>query len=256
MHAPDPASSGTLPLAAADMLARLRARRPRVHCITNNVAQHFTANVLLAIGASPSMTIAPQEIGDFAARADSLLVNLGTFDEERRSAVDIALDQARKNGRRWVLDPVLIDVSAPRAAYARLLVTRAPAAIRLNEVEFTALAMTKDPAAFAQKEKIVVGITGESDLVTDGARRIDIRNGHALMGRITAMGCAASALVAAALAVEDDPFIATAAALLVFGVAGEVAAESANGPGAFAVALIDSLFNLQRDALQERAKVS
>lgn len=255
MHAPD-ASSGTLPLVAADILARLRGSRPRIHCITNNVAQNFTANVLLAIGAIPSMTIAPQEIGDFAARADALLVNLGTFDAERRSAVEIALDTAQEQGRRWVLDPVLIDVSEPRAAYARSLVTRAPAAIRLNGAEFTALARAKDPAAFAAKERTVIGITGESDLVTDGARRIDIGNGHALMGRVTAMGCAASALVAAALAVESDPFIATAAALLVFGLAGEIAAEGAHGPGSFAVAFIDSLFNLERDALQERARVN
>ena len=75
-------------------MARLRARAPRVHCITNAVAQNFTANVLLAAGCVPSMTISPEEIAQFVARADALLVNLGTFDAERREAVRIAREDA------------------------------------------------------------------------------------------------------------------------------------------------------------------
>src|SRR4030088_1218525 len=100
MHAPR-----DLPHIAADVLARIRARRPRVHCITNAVAQNFSANTLLAVGAVPSMTIAADEIADFVARADALLINLGTLDPERRIAIDLALAAA---GERvpWILDPV------------------------------------------------------------------------------------------------------------------------------------------------------
>ena len=87
-----------LPLVSADILARIRARRPRVHCITNAVAQNFTANMLLAAGAVPSMTIAPDEIADFVARADALLVNLGTLDPERRDAIDIAIADGGRTG--------------------------------------------------------------------------------------------------------------------------------------------------------------
>ena len=137
MHGSPHALSGDLPAIAADMIVRLRERAPRVHCITNTVAQAFTANILLAAGAIPSMTIAPQEVSDFAARADALLVNLGTFDSERRAAIDIALEQVTQRTRPWVLDPVLIDVSHPRAAYARALAGRKPAVIRLNAAEFS-----------------------------------------------------------------------------------------------------------------------
>jgi len=83
------ALAGELPHIASDLLTRLRARAPRVHCVTNAVAQHFTANVLLAAGAIPSMTISADEIGAFVARADALLVNLGTFDAERRAAAGL-----------------------------------------------------------------------------------------------------------------------------------------------------------------------
>src|SRR5436190_6244062 len=140
-----------LPHITADILTRLRAQAPRVHCITNAVAQTFTANTLLAAGAIPSMTIAKGEVGAFVARADALLVNLGTFDAERRDAATAALEVASERRTPWVLDPVFIDRSEPRAAYAQTLVAQNPDAIRLNAVEFTALSGNDaDDAALSQ----------------------------------------------------------------------------------------------------------
>src|SRR5258707_1928367 len=94
-----------LPEFAADILARLRARSPRVHCITNAVAQNFTANALLAVGAVPSMTVPPDEIAEFVARADALLGNLGTLDQEPRQAAHIAIEVERDELRPPVLGP-------------------------------------------------------------------------------------------------------------------------------------------------------
>jgi hydroxyethylthiazole kinase len=245
---------------AADVLARMRDRAPRVHCITNTVAQNFTANVLLAAGAVPSMTISPEEIASFVASADALLVNLGTFDAERRAAVDSALSAVEKARKPWVLDPVFIDRSPARAAFARTLLARRPAAVRLNRSEFVTLfggdAADEAVAQAAQTSGTVVALTGGTDLVTDGARRATIRNGHPLMGLVTAMGCAGSALLGAALAVESDTWLAAVAALAAFGVAGEIAGMGVAGPGNFATAIIDVLHGLDRAALRARIKVS
>jgi hydroxyethylthiazole kinase len=249
-----------LPHITADILARLRARSPRVHCITNAVAQTFTANVLLAAGAIPSMTLSPDEIGAFVARADALLINLGTFDQGRREAAAAALEVASEEGVPWVLDPVFIDRSEPRAAYARSLVTHKPRAIRLNRAEFAALAGTEAEgdalARFALDTLAVLAMTGAVDQVADGARQVALENGHPLMARVTAMGCAASALVGAFIAVEGDALVATAAALLAFGVAGEVAGAKANGPGSLATGIIDALHALDRDTLKLCARVT
>ena len=245
---------------AADVLARVRDRGPRVHCITNTVAQQYTANMLLAAGAVPSMTIAQEEIVSFVASADALLVNLGTFDAERRGAIDVALGAANAARMRWVLDPVFIELAPARAHFARELVTRGPTAVRLNTAEFAALSggdATGDaPVRFAKSHGTVVALTGGVDSVTDGGRRTAIANGHPLMGLVTAMGCAGSALVCAALAVETDPWLATTAALIALGVAGEVAAEAARGPGSFASAIIDALHSLDRATLRARTVVS
>ena len=248
-----------LPHITADILARLRVRAPRVHCITNSVAQAFTANTLLAAGAVPSMTLAADEIGAFVARAGALLINLGTFDEERREAVAAALEIASEDGIPWVLDPVFIDRSEPRAAYAKSLVAQKPRAIRLNRAEFAALSGAEpDDAALTRytlDTLAVVALTGTIDRITDGAKVVSIENGHPLMARVTAMGCAASALNAAFLAIENDPFVATAAALLAFGVAGGIAGERASGPGSFPAALLDALYALDKHTLEEKARV-
>jgi hydroxyethylthiazole kinase len=244
---------------AATVLQRIRERSPRVHCITNTVAQQFTANVLLAAGAVPSMTLSPQEIGNFVAGADALLVNLGTFDAERRAAVAAALDAAVARGKPWLLDPVFIERSELRADFARALVERKPAVVRLNQAEFSALSGNDQaghaPGRFAKAHGTVVALTGRVDIVADGARRLKIANGDPLMGQVTAMGCAGSALLCAALAVEPDPWLATIAALTSFGVAGEVAARDATGPGSFAVAIIDALHRLDSAILRMHVKV-
>jgi hydroxyethylthiazole kinase len=256
MHAP----VADLADSAAAVLARLRDRAPLVHCITNTVAQNYTANALLAAGAVPSMTISPEEIESFVAAADALLVNLGTFDAERRSAVDAALGAAEAARTPWVLDPVFVDRSPGRAAFARTLVARGPAAVRLNHSEFAALfggEASDDVAVRAAKTHgAVVALTGGIDFVTDGARRAALHNGHPLMGLVTAMGCAGSALVAAASAVEADAWLAAIAALAALGVAGEIAGATAAGPGSFAVAIIDALHDLDRATLRARIKVT
>jgi hydroxyethylthiazole kinase len=244
---------------AATVLQRIRAQSPRVHCITNTVAQQFTANVLLAAGAVPSMTLSPQEIGTFVAGADALLVNLGTFDVERRAAVETALRAAAAHGKPWLLDPVFIERSPARAEFARTLVGGKPAVVRLNAAEFAALSDGDQagdaPGRFAKVHGTIVALTGRVDIVADGARRVKIANGDPLMGQVTAMGCAGSALICAALAVERDAWLATIAALTAFGVAGEVASRDAAGPGSFAVAIIDALHRLDSATLRTHVRV-
>lgn len=255
MHAP-------LELAdiAADVLARVRDRSPRVHCITNTVAQAYTANMLLAAGALPSMTISPEEIVSFLAGADALLVNLGTFDAERRTAIDVALGAVKAARMPWVLDPVFIESSPGRAEFARELLARGPTVVRLNPAEFAPLfggdPIDETASRVAAACTTVVAVTGDTDIVTDGPRRIAIGNGHSLMALVTAMGCAASALVGAALAVETDPWLAAISAVSALGIAGEIAGSTARGPGSFAAAVIDALHTLDRATLRARTRVS
>ena len=245
---------------AADVLARVRERAPRVHCITNSVAQQYTANMLLAAGAVPSMTISAEEIGAFVAGADALLVNLGTFDRERRSAIEVAVKTAAEKELPWLVDPVFVDRSPGRAQFGRALLAARPSVVRLNHTEFAALSGDRaegDAAErFAQANATIVALTGDVDIVSDGRRRIAIANGDPLMTAVTAMGCAGAAFVCAALAVEVDAWLATLAALAAFGVAGEVAAQAAHGPGSFAVGMIDALHRLDRATLRARVKAS
>ncbi|MEO1092576.1 MAG: hydroxyethylthiazole kinase [Pseudomonadota bacterium] len=236
--------------ATARVLAALRQRRPQVHALTSPVAQALTANLLLAAGAKPSLSQAPGEIEAFAENTDALLINLGMFDASRAEAARRALPILERRRVPWVLDPVKVERSTGRFAFAEELVARGPQVLRGNAAEIPLFETIVD------RQATVIAKTGAEDRIEAGKRWILVENGHPLMAAVTAVGCAGGALVAAFLAVEPDAFIATGAALLAIAVAGEIAGEHVDGPGSFQPALIDALYALDAAALEARARVS
>lgn len=233
---------------AGMLLERVRERRPRVHCLTNSVVQKFTADGLTALGCIPSMTQSPDEVADFAGGADALLVNLGTLDPARRDAIELALDAFQPTGRPWALDPVHCEVSTLRLAFARSLLARGPSVVRGNAAEMAVIG--KAPAGTVRVT------TGAVDRLHCGARALDVGNGHPTMAKVTGTGCLAGAFVASVLVVGDDPLTSAAAALTVYGVCAEIAAQTARGPGSFAVALLDAIANVTPDEVGERGRVA
>jgi hydroxyethylthiazole kinase len=163
-------------------------------------------------------------------------------------------------GKPWVLDPVFVDASPGRLHLAHLCLAGRPSVLRCNAAEFAALA-GREPTSDAVREyaaslQIVVALTGPVDHVTDGPRSVFIENGHPFMARTTAMGCAATALVAAFAALSpEDALGATAGALVAIGVAGEMAGETAQGPGSFPAAFLDALDRLDEALIARRARV-
>lgn len=246
-------TSHDLAAACAASLAALAETAPRVHCLTSPVAMPLTANLLLAVGARPSMTQSGDQLGEFIAVSGALSVNLGMLDETRRQAIDAALTAAAAHGVPWVLDPVKVNVSPDRRDYALELLSRRPAVVRGNAREIAALAGGDDPALLAREFGCTVAATGAEDVVSDGERRSMLAGGSPLLDRTVACGCALSALVAAFLAVERDPFAAAAQALLAMKVAGERAARTARGPGSLPAALLDELYALDAARLRREA---
>ena len=148
----------------------------------------------------------------------------------------------------------------PREVFARTLIGSRPGVIRLNRQEFTTLAAAPPDGdacmRYAGEHETVIALTGTIDVLADGARQATVANGDALMTKVTAMGCAGSALVAACLAVESDAWLAAVAGLVLIGVAGEVAAASAGGPGSLAVGILDALHQLDTATVMARARVT
>ena len=256
------------PIDPATHLARLRERAPLIHNITNLVAMNPMANVLLALGASPAMVHAREEAAEFATLADALTVNIGTLSPQWVAAMEEAAEAARLAGKPWVLDPVAVGATAYRRAAGQRLLERRPTVIRGNASEILALEAggaggrgvdSSDPVeaaeqaavALARRLDAVVAVTGEVDRVTDGRRLARIPGGHALMPRVTTLGCALTGVVAAFLVGAEDPFAATVAALACYGEAGRQAGAVAAGPGSFAVAFLDALHALDSQQLSD-----
>jgi len=259
--------------AAAAALAAVRERRVLVHSITNYVVMNSTANVLLAAGASPVMAHAREEVEEMAALAGAVVLNIGTLSPAWVEAMRLAGAAANRHGVPVVLDPVGSGATTYRTATARSLAGELEiAVIRANPSEILSVAgldattrgvdaahdvgqAARVGAELAQRLGCAVAITGEVDLTTDGARVLEIRSGHPLMGHVTGTGCAATVLVAAFCAVEADPAVAAAGALAYFGIAGERAAERAAGPGSFQVALYDALAAISPAELAAAARI-
>ncbi|MDX6748355.1 hydroxyethylthiazole kinase [Geminicoccaceae bacterium 1502E] len=241
----------------ATPLTRLRAERPRVHVLTNFVAMNVSANVLLALGAVPSMTFRADTVADFVRSARALVVNLGMLDPEREAAIGQAVPAASVLGLPWVLDPVKVERSGPRRDLALRLLRMRPAVLRANAAEVETLAGLKGREGaerLAREFDCVVALTGATDIVTDGEQTVQLAGGSPLMDRVTAMGCAASAVVGAFLAVERDAFGAALAALASFAAAGGIAAGRARGPGSFEPELLDALFALEPGQIMEKVE--
>ncbi len=251
----------TLPGKAAELLQRLRKERPRVHALTNTAAQVLTANLLLAAGAIPSLTIAPEEVAAFSGMSKALLVNLGTLDDDRRAAFPIAIRTMQAKERPWVLDPVFVESSPSRLDTALNLLAEKPTVLRCNATEFMAITGLPDASAnhirrYATEHDLTIAVTGASDIVSDGQRVISTHNGHPLMARTTAMGCAGTALIAAFCSLAEDPFEAAAAALVILGIVGEITGKKVAGPGTFPASFIDELYNVDLQIIEKRAELS
>ncbi len=239
--------------AAAAYPARVRERAPRVHCLTNHAAAGITANMLLAIGAIPSLTDHPDELPDFVGGADALMINLGTPDQGRVDAVANAIGIARRAGVPWVLDPVMCDRGAARLAWSHTCLSEQPDLVRLNEQEAAALSLD---VTNALGQPGIIALTGRRDRVMAYERpTVLLGNGDPLMGKVTAIGCGLSAVAAAFMAVSEDRFMGTMAGLLAFGVAGEIAGRQAAGPGSFPAALLDALHNLDAEIVIEKGRL-
>lgn len=252
-------------------LSAIREQKPLVVNITNYVVMNNSANALLAIGASPIMAHSQQEMAEMMSFAGALVINIGTLDSVWVPRMQFAVEQANKNNTLVVLDPVGCGASLLRTQTARAIATNAKKLIvRGNASEIIALAGeqaqskgvdsldSSDQAVeaaklLAQQYQCSVVISGKTDYIITENRLISMNNGHSMMPFVTGMGCTHTAITGAAAAIGDHTGL-TATAIL--GVAGEMAAELSNGPGSLQVNLIDTLYQLDEQALLNRLNIT
>ena len=257
-----------------EILCRVRERKPLVHNLTNYVVMNSSANVLLAQGASPVMAHSIDEVTDMVALAGALVLNIGTLEQDWVTSMIAAGQAANERGLPVILDPVGAGATPYRTETTRRLLTEVTVTVlRGNASEVLSLqsaeAQTKGVDALhsvedvkeaagelAQELGLIVGISGETDLITDGARTYRVANGHALMPWVTGLGCGLTATVGAFCAVADDAVVATTGAFAFYGLAGEVAAQTAPAPGSFQVAFLDALYTVGEEQLRAGLKIS
>jgi len=258
---------------AGENLKNLRGKKPLIHNITNYVVMNYTANALLACGASPVMAHAAEEVEEMVSFAGALVLNIGTLTPYWVDSMIKAGKKANQLNIPIILDPVGSGATKLRTDSAKRLIDELSiGVVRGNASEVLSLAhegsKTKgvdsihsvdeaaDAALILAKElNTTLAITGPVDLITDGERITRVSNGHELMGYVTGTGCTATVIIGAFLAVDSDPLSATTTALAYFGLAGEKAAIQAQAPGAFQVAMLDALYTIDKKQLMNGARI-
>jgi len=254
-------------------IERIRAERPLVHNITNYVVMNTTANALLAIGASPVMAHALEEVEEMVRLARALVINIGTLSPPWVRAMIKAGKEARRRKIPVVLDPVGSGATRYRTTVAQKLLREvAPTIIRGNASEIRSLLgheagtrgvesrqtpdqVMDEARALSTTAGCVVSVSGPVDLIVEGNAVVWISNGHSMMARVTGMGCTASAITGAFAAVNPQTLKAAAHAMAVMGIAGEMAAEHSAGPGSFQMHFLDTLSGIQESDIAQRLKM-
>ena len=265
------------------MLENVRAKSPLVHNITNYVTVNDVANVLLAAGGSPIMSDDADDVEDITSICGGLNINIGTLNKNTIPSMFLAGKKANALGHIVLLDPVGAGASRLRTDTANRLMQEVRFdAVRGNISEIKTLCTgsgsTKGVDAdavdavteanldngvqlvktFAAQTGCIIAVTGAIDLVSDGERCWCIRNGRAEMSRITGTGCQLSALMTAFLVANPDRKLdAAAAAVCMVGLAGEIGwanMQPGDGNSTYRSRIIDAIFNMTGDALEEGAK--
>jgi hydroxyethylthiazole kinase len=260
---------------AAENLRGVRERKPLVHNITNYVVMNYTANALLACGASPVMAHAAEEVEEMVSLAGALVLNIGTLSPPWIEAMLKAGKRANALHVPVILDPVGAGATRLRTDSAkRLIEGLSIQVIRGNASEILSLGGEKSGSrtkgvdsvhtvdqaaetamALAKELRTTLAITGAVDLITDGERVYRVLNGHEMMGRVTGTGCTATVIIGAFLAVDPNPLEAATTGLSFFGLAGEKAAAKTLAPGSFQIALLDALYEMKEEELRAGARI-
>ena len=259
-------------------LDKVRGQNPLVHNITNGVAMNFTANGLLALGASPIMADEAAEMADMAAVCSALLINIGTLHRQSVEAMLAAGKAANARGIPVVFDPVgAAATQLRRDTVERLLAEIRFAAVRGNAAEMAYIAggawqgrgvdagggadnAAEVATSVAKRYGCVAAVSGATDYISDGLSMAAVANGTPLFPKITASGCLLGSVIAAFLAVapEQEYLDAAVEACTVYAVAGEAAAEglAATQSGTFGVRLVDSLAAVTARQVSQAAHIS
>lgn len=258
------------------VLDRLREQNPLVICITNNVVKNFTANGLVALGASPAMSEFVEDLEDLLPHAGALLINIGTLTDGNWQLYKAALTIANRHGVPVVLDPVAVSAGPYRQKVVKDLLTNHQfALVRGNAGEIASLvgqhvaskgvdsAVVEDIAAIArtahQSLAIPIIATGATDAVAAKGQVQTLTNGSALMPLVIGTGCLLGAVMAAFLAVADaDQLLEDLTfGLATYTIAGEIAEQAVGAklPGSYQQAFLDALHTISSDDVWTRMQV-
>lgn len=257
---------------ACHLLKLIKEKKPLIHHITNYVTANDSANIVLAMGASPIMANALEEVEEVVSLASALVLNMGTLSKNNAEAMLVAGKKANQLGIPVILDPVGVGSTIFRGNTANRIIKEVKLEVirgNISEIKWISGINSENKGVDASQQDIVelenleygkniaenlalklncvIAITGATDIISNGTKTTFIKNGHKMLSTVTGTGCMCTSIIGTYCAVTKDYFTAAAAGVMTMGVAGERAYEKLasidGGSGSFKVRLIDSISN-------------
>ncbi|MHA6251171.1 hydroxyethylthiazole kinase [Oceanobacillus sp. CAU 1775] len=244
----------------SEIIAHVREKQPLIYHLTNQVVMNFTANGLLAFGASPIMAKSREEAAEMASIADGVLINIGTLTEADLQAMIIAGKIANERNIPVVLDPVGVAATSFRSQAVRKILNEVtPTIIKGNAGEMAFLAdipwqtkgvesigvgnLEEVAAIVSRKYQTTAIVTGETDIIYSDETCIENHTGHPLLTKVTGAGCLLGSIITASLTTDHSLNEQMKTSLAFYGLAAEYAANhpNVNGPGTFMPHFLDAL---------------
>lgn len=267
-------------------IKEIRKQNPLIHCLTNYVTANDVANMILAVGASPVMADAFDEVADITRQSRALVLNMGTLNPTTIASMLLAGETAAASGVPVVFDPVGIGASAFRRQTAFQILEAVPCTvIRGNASEIMTLAGRNVKARgvdadeqvhmndgnrdewtgviqqLSRQTGAIIVVTGKTDLIADANQVCLVHNGHPMMTRLCGTGCMLDGVIASFLGISDmqEYFWKTVSAVCAEGICGEQAfaqtEKCSGGSGSFRQYFFDAMSELNDQLLVKGANI-
>lgn len=242
-----------------NLIKQVRLQHPITFTVANTVTSVKVADALSALGASPIMSVAPEEASELVNLAHAVVLNLGTPSRTLESEFNTVATLADRTQTPLVLDPVACGSTDYRWQLANQLLNshhfsiirgNASEIARLARIDWHSHGIDAGPGKgdlitiakrCANKYRTAVVLSGEQDVISDGQNVLQNELGTEWLKMNVGSGDILSSIIGTLLGIGASPLTAGLIGCRIVSTAGVNAIKGTHGLGSWQQHFLDEL---------------